>query len=87
MKDDEKNTSPEAASAAAKVMQDGRTSDRSKSVAASALSQAGEGGKEKSTSPEIAAEASDVLRDEDTGKRTKSAAASALSQAEKDDKK
>jgi hypothetical protein len=85
MQDDEKNTSPEAASAAAKVMQDGRTADRSKSVAASALSQAGEGGKEKNTSSKIAGEASDILRDEDTGKRTKSAAASALSQTDSND--
>jgi len=76
----EKQTSPQAASAASDVLRDGRTSDESKSAAASALSQVGEGGDNKHTSDEVASTASEVMQDEDTGRKSKSAAASALSQ-------
>lgn len=81
MSDNERNTSPEAASAASKVLRDGRTADESKTAAASALSQAGEGGKQKKTSEEAASTASEVLQRDDTGKNSKKAAGSALSQA------
>ncbi|HVF99518.1 MAG TPA: hypothetical protein VND68_06745 [Chloroflexia bacterium] len=82
----EKHTSPEAASAASDVLRDGRTSDASKSAAASALSQAGSAGDDKRTSDEVASTASEVMRDEDTGAKSKSAAASALSQKESEGK-
>ena len=77
----EKKTSPEAAEAASKVLRDGRTADETKTAAASALAQAGQGGEKKSTSDEAASAASNVLQDDDTGKDSKRAAGSALSQA------
>jgi hypothetical protein len=82
----EKKTSKEVADKASDVMRDGRTADESKSAAASALSQAGEGGEEKNTSSEAARDASEVMRRDDTSPKSKSAAASALSQAGSDDK-
>ena len=78
----DKQTSDKAAGAASDVLQDGRTGDDSKSAAGSALSQAGEGGKDKQTGDDAASSASDVLSDEDTGKNSKTAAGSALSQKE-----
>ncbi|MBW3636407.1 MAG: hypothetical protein KY445_08075 [Armatimonadetes bacterium] len=75
-----KTTEPKAATAASKVLTDGRTAKASKSAAASALSQAGKPAK-KTTSPEVAAKASANLQSKDTGKNTKTASASALSQA------
>jgi hypothetical protein len=85
MANDEKSTSPRAAEAASDVLRDGRTADKSKSAAGSALSQAGEGGEDKSTSQQAASAASDVMQDESTGSKSKTAAASALSQAESSD--
>jgi hypothetical protein len=82
MADQERQTSPEAAEAASKVLRDGRTAEDSKSAAASALSQAGEAGRDKRTSGAAAEAASNVLRDEDTGRDSKTAAGSALSQVE-----
>jgi hypothetical protein len=84
MANDEKRTSPRAAEAASDVLRDGRTADKSKSAAGSALSQVGEAGGDKSTSRQAASAASDVLQDESTGDKSKTAAASALSQAEAD---
>ncbi|MGA7731309.1 MAG: hypothetical protein WCD37_08555 [Chloroflexia bacterium] len=78
----QKRTGEEAAEAASDVLQDGRTADKSKSAAASALSQAGEGGQNKSTGEQAASDAADVLRDDSTGQKSKKAAGSALSQAE-----
>lgn len=75
-----KTTGKKAATAASKTMQDGRTSDDSKSAAGSALSQAAKT-PVKSTSDATAASASDVLQSEETGAKSKTAAASALSQA------
>ena len=80
MPNDEKQTSEEAATAASKVMTDGRTADTSRTAAASALSQAGAQGREKETGAEAASAASDVLQSDDTSKKSKTAAASALSQ-------
>jgi len=82
---DGKHTSPEAAEAASKVLRDGRTADDSKKAAASALSQAGAGGKEKNTSNDAASAASDVLQSDDHGRNSKKAAGSALSQADSSD--
>ena len=79
MSETSKHTGAEAASAASKVLQDGRTADDSKSVAGSALSQADQS-VAKNTSDEIASVASGVLQSEDTGDNSKTAAASALSQ-------
>ena len=77
-----RQTSPEAAEAASEVLRDGRTAENSKKAAASALSQAGEGGREKHTSDEAASAASEVLQSDDHGRDSKKAAGSALSQAE-----
>ena len=79
---DGKQTSPEAAQAASDVLRDGRTADDSKSAAGSALSQAGQQGRDKETSAEAASAASRTLQDEDTGPNSKKAAGSALSQEE-----
>lgn len=76
----EKKTGDKAASASSDVLRDGRTADKSKSSAGSALSQAGEGGKGKSTGDKAASAASDTLQDESTGAKSKTAAGSALSQ-------
>jgi len=83
MSNSDKHTGDEAALVASKVMQDGRTSDDSKSAAASALSQADQSS-DKSTSDAVASKASDVLQSEDTGANSKKAAASVLSQKEAD---
>ena len=74
-----KTTSKEAASAASKVIADGRTSKDSKSAGGSALSQASKT-TTKSTGKKAAAKASDVLQSKDTGKNSKKAAGSALAQ-------
>ena len=81
-RNDSKQTSPEAASAASDVLRDGRTADDSKSAAGSALSQAGEGGRNKQAGEEAAGSASRTLQDEDTGPDSRKAAGSALSQVE-----
>ena len=78
----QKHTGEEAASDASDVLTDGRTSDKSKSAAASALSQVGEDGRNKSTGEQAASAAADVLRDSSTGEKSKRAAGGALSQAE-----
>ena len=74
-----KHTSHKAASAASRVMQSPNTSERSKSVAGSALRQARKDQAE--TSPRVAAEASKVMRDGRTSRDSKSAAGSAEAQA------
>jgi hypothetical protein len=73
-----KVTSKPVASKASKVMQSSSTGAKSKSVAASALSQTG--APKKQTSSKVASAASQVLRDGRTSQASKSAAASALSQ-------
>ena len=78
-----KHTGEKAASNSSSVLTDGRTSDDSKSAAASALSQA-DTGSEKSTGDSAAHSASEVMQDESTSTKSKSAAASALSQTEND---
>lgn len=77
-----KKTSPEAAKAASEVLKDGRTAEDSKKAAASALSQAGEAGRQKKTGDEAAAAASDVLQSDDHGRDSKKAGGSGLSQAD-----
>ena len=77
-----KQTSDEAASDSSDVLRDGRTADKSKTSGGSALSQAGEGGKDKTTSDAAASDASDTLRDDSTGDKSKTAAGSAMSQKE-----
>lgn len=77
----DKHTGEKAASAASEVLRDGRTSEDSKSAAASALSQADKNSR-KNTSEEVAEKASDVLQSEDTSEKSKTAAGSALSQKE-----
>lgn len=79
-----KQTSDHAAGAASDVMRDGRTADDSKTAAGSALSQAGEGGKDKTTGDAAASAASETLQSEQTGDKSKTAAGSALSQTEND---
>ena len=74
-----KQTGKKAASAASKVLRDGRTSDNSKSAGGSALSQADKKSN-KTTGAKTAVKASKVLQSDDTGKKSKKAAASALSQ-------
>ena len=76
----DKTTSKKAATAASKTMQDGRTSDDSKSAAGSALSQTAKT-PAKTTGDAAASSASEVLQSEDTGAKSKTAAASALSQS------
>lgn len=76
----EKKTGKNAAAAASKTLQDGRTSQASKSAAGSALSQVKAGRK---TSTEAAHAASNVLQSRDTGKTSKKAAASTLAQKKK----
>ncbi len=75
-----KQTSDSAASDSSDVLRDGRTAGESKTSAGSAMSQAGEGGKDKSTSEDAASDASDTLQDDSTGDKSKTAAGSALSQ-------
>jgi hypothetical protein len=74
-----KVTGSNAASNASRTMQSGSTGARSKTAAASALSQTG--APAKTTSPKAATAASSVMRDGRTSAASKSAAASALSQA------
>ncbi|AUB31237.1 hypothetical protein [Spiroplasma floricola] len=76
-----KKTTKKIASKASRVLKDGRFSDQSKSVAASALSQVEDN---KNTSDELASKASEILRDKGTFSDTsKSIAGSTLSQKEK----
>ena len=77
MANEKKQTDKKAASAASKVLRDGRTSSDSKSAGGSALSQADKNSK-KTTGDEAAKKASKVLQSDDTGKKSKTAAASAL---------
>lgn len=81
MANEKKNTSKEAATAASKVLRDGRTSGDSKSASGSALSQADK--KTNKTTGEAAADkSSKVLKNKETGKNSKKAAGSALAQKE-----
>ncbi len=79
MSDSSKHTGQEVASVASKVLRDGRTSEDSKAVGASALSQA-DLAVDKQTSDEVAAKAAEVLQSDETGQASKTTAASALSQ-------
>ncbi len=77
MANEKKQTDKKAASAASKVLSDGRTSKDSKSAGGSALSQADK--KSNKTTGDIAAKkSSKVMQSDDTGKKSKTAAASAL---------
>lgn len=73
-----KETSPKAAKAASKTLQSNSTGAKSKTAAASALSQTK--APEKTTSAKAAKAASSVLKDGRTSKASKSAAGSALTQ-------
>ena len=77
MANEKKQTDNKAASAASKVLRDGRTGDDSKTAAGSALSQADKKSN-KTTGEQAAKKASKVLQSDDTGKKSKTAAASAL---------
>ena len=77
-----RQTSPEAAKAASQVLRDGEQDEKSKKAAASALSQAGEGGQQKHTSDEAASAAANVLQDDAEDRNSKKAAGSALSQSD-----
>lgn len=79
MANEKKQTSKQAATAASKVLRDGRTSGDSKSASGSALSQASKTAV-KTTGEQAAKKASNVLESKDTGKNSKKAAASALAQ-------
>ena len=79
MADEKKQTSKKAASAASKVLRDGRTSNDSKSAGGSALSQADKK-LNKTTGGKAAEKASKVLQSDNTGEKSKKAAASALTQ-------
>lgn len=79
MANEKKPTSSKAATAASKVLRDGRTADDSKSAAASALAQADKKS-DKTTGETAAKKASKTLKSDDTGSKSKTAAASALSQ-------
>ena len=68
MAESDKQTSPDAVSTASDVLRDGLTSDKSKFVAASALSQAGSSGESKQTSDEVHSNASDVIQDDSTAR-------------------
>ena len=74
-----KVTRPAAATSASNVLNNASTGAKSKSAAASALSQAK--APNKTTSPAVATKASSVMRDGRTSAESKSAAASALAQA------
>ena len=74
-----KVTRPAAATSASNVLNNASTGAKSKSAAASALSQAK--APNKTTSPAVATKASSVMRDGRTNAESKSAAASALAQA------
>lgn len=73
-----KITRPQVAKSASKVLRDKNTGSKSKSAAASALSQTK--APKKTTSAAVASKASAVLRDGRTSKSSKSAAGSALAQ-------
>jgi len=73
-----KVTSKKVASAASKVLRDGRTLKISKTVAWSVLSQTK--APNKTTSKKAASAASKVLKSKSTSRRSKSVAGSALSQ-------
>lgn len=73
-----KVTGPAAATSASKVLNNTSTGAKSKSAAASALSQTK--APNKTTSPSAANKASSVMRDGRTSAESKSAAASALAQ-------
>ncbi len=79
MANEKKQTSKKTASAASKVLRDGRTSDNSKSAGGSALSQADKKSN-KTTGDKAAGKSSKVLQTDETGKKSKKAAASALTQ-------
>ncbi len=79
MGNETKHTGKKAASAASKVLRDGRTASSSKSAAGSALSQADQS-KIKATGKAAADKASEVLQSKSTGKKSKVAAGSALAQ-------
>lgn len=81
MVNEKKHTSKEAATAASKVLRDGRTSGDSKSAGGSALSQADKK-TNKTTGDAAADKSSKVLQNKETGKNSKKAAGSALSQKE-----
>lgn len=74
-----KVTRPAAATSASKVLNNSSTGAKSKSAAASTLSQTK--ASNKTTSPTVATKASSVMRDGRTSAESKSAAASALAQA------
>lgn len=74
-----KVTGSTAAKSASRVLNSDNTGAKSKSVAASALSQTKAPG--KTTSPVVASKASAVLRDGRTSAQSKIAAGSALAQA------
>ena len=76
-KQDGESTSAKVAAAAAKIMNDPKSSLEAKTVAASALAQSGTN---KETSPEVAKAASKILKDPDASAEAKSVAASALTQ-------
>lgn len=77
----EKATSPSVATKASRVLASDETGSKSKTAAASALSQAK--AQDKSTSPQAASAASKVLSDGRTSSKSTSAAGSALSQKDK----
>ncbi|CAN5721528.1 hypothetical protein BH24ACI1_BH24ACI1_07630 [soil metagenome] len=77
MANEKKQTDKKAASAASKVLSDGRTSKDSKSAGGSALSQADKKSN-KTTGDKAAKKSSKVMQSDDTGKKSKTAAASAL---------
>lgn len=79
-----KVTRPATASKASNVLTSENTGAKSKSAAASALSQTN--APNKTTSHSVASKASSVLRDGRTSAESKSAAASALAQAGKNKK-
>lgn len=77
MANEKKQTTGKAATAASKVLRDGRTSKDSKSAGGSALSQADKKSN-KTTGDAAAKKSSKVLQSDDTGSKSKTAAASAL---------
>lgn len=79
MANEKKQTGKKAATAASKVLSDGRTSGDSKAAGGSALAQANKKST-KTTGAKAAKKASNVLQSGDTGRTSKTAAASALAQ-------
>ena len=76
-----KQTGSGIASTASKILQDGRYGSTAKSLAASVLSQTGNG---KATSSKMATLASQVLQNDQASNAAQSVAASALAQAKGD---